>query len=142
MTLREKQAALLAELKRPKNWQERLALVVERGRRLPPLPEELRTEEHRVHGCLSKLWLVMEFRCGRCCFRCDSDSVIVKGIAGILCDFYSGHSPEEVLAVDATFLAEAGITQHLSANRRNSLGRVQGMIFDFARRCAGQTSGK
>lgn len=132
MTLPEKQQALLDELMRRADAQSRLALVLERGRRLPPLPENQRVPEHLVPGCLSKLWLVMEFKDGCCHFTCDSDSAVVKGIAGLLGEFYSGHTPEEILAHDAAFLARAGITQHLTANRRNGLARVQEMIRNFA----------
>jgi len=132
MTLAEKQRMLLAELTRPKDAQGRLSLVVERGRKLAPLPEDRRLPEHQVPGCLSKLWLVMEFKDGCCHFACDSDSAVVKGIAGLLCEFYSGHTPREILAHDASFLSQAGITQHLTTNRRNGLGRVQEMIRDFA----------
>jgi cysteine desulfuration protein SufE len=58
--------------------------------------------------------------------------MIVKGIAALLCDFYSGAAPAEILSVDPSFLAKAGITQHLSQNRKNGLGRVWQKIQKFA----------
>jgi cysteine desulfuration protein SufE len=135
MTVRDKQQALLDELGRFADGQERLAHVVARGRRQPALPVELCTEAHRVEGCLSRLWIVSEMRAGQCHFRCDSDSAIVKGVAGILCEFYSGQTPAEILAADTAFLARAGITQHLTANRRNGLARVEERIRAFASAC-------
>jgi TatD DNase family protein len=56
----------------------------------------------------------------------------VKGVAGLLCEFYSGHAPAEILACEPSFLREAGITQHLTPNRRNGLARVWERIRDFA----------
>lgn len=111
MTLAQKQAALAADLAAFPNVQQRLAWLVEQARRRPLLPAELRTAAHRVPGCLSRLWFVPEFRDGRCHFRAESDSLIVKSIAGLLCEFYSGHAPEEILAHDPGFLGEFGISQ-------------------------------
>ena len=112
--------------------QERLAYVVELARKRTPLPEEFKSDEYKVEGCLSNLWFVPSFEKDLCFFRCDADAVIVKGIAGLLCDFYSGERPQEILQVDPSFLARAGITQHLSQNRKNGLGRLWKKIFTFA----------
>jgi cysteine desulfuration protein SufE len=132
MTLSEKQAELMQELRKARTPQDRLAYLVRRAREQPRFDPEFRTEEYRVEGCLSRLWLVMEFKRGRCYFRSDSDSLIVKGIAGLLCDFFSGHTPGAIVAHDPSFLAEAGINQHLTPNRRNALSRVWESIRGFA----------
>jgi len=132
MTLAEKQLQLTAELAALKNGQDRLALLVERARKRPPLAPELRVAENLIPGCLAKLWFISEFREGRCFFTCDSDSLIVKAIAGLLCEFYSGHAPREILAHDPKFLAPLGITQHLTPNRRNALSKVWERIREFA----------
>jgi cysteine desulfuration protein SufE len=132
MTLAEKQRELEATLARLKDGQERLAWLVEQARRRPLLPAELRKEAHRVEGCLVRLWFVPEFREGRCWFRAESDSLIVKAIAGLLCDLYSGQAPEEIVAHHPRFLGELGITQHLTPNRRNGLSRVWEKIRGFA----------
>lgn len=132
MNLAEKKQWLLAELSRCKGAQDRLAWLVARARLQPPLDAALKTEARRVQGCLSKLWIVAECRDGRCHFRCDSDSQIVKAVAGLLCDFYSGHAPAEILGSTPDFLAAAGINQHLTPNRRNALSRVWETIRAFA----------
>ena len=132
MTLADKQAQLTAELTAIKNKQDRLALLVTRARERPPLGPEFRVEKHLLPGCLAKLWFTAEFREGKCYFHCDSDSLVVKAIAGLLCDFYSGHTPAEILAHNPAFLAPLGITQHLTPNRRNALARVWETIREFA----------
>ena len=98
----------------------------------PVLPAADRVEPNLIPGCLAKLWFVSQSRDGRCFFACDSDSLIVKAIAGLLCEFYSGHRPAEILAHDPKFLAPLGITQHLTPNRRNALSKVWGHIGQFA----------
>jgi len=132
MSLAEKQVELTAQLAALKNGQDRLALLVERAKKNPPLPPELRGVENLIPGCLAKLWFTSKFCDGKCFFACDSDSLVVKAIAGILCDFYSGHAPAEILAHGPEFLAPLGITQHLTPNRRNALAKVWERIRQFA----------
>lgn len=132
MTLAEKQQDLTAKLAAFRNVQQRLGWLVEQARQRPLMPVELRADAHRVQGCLSRLWFVPEFRDGHCSFAAESDSLIVKSIAGLLCDFYSGATPDEILAHDPVFLARFGIDQHLTPNRRNALSRVWASIRAFA----------
>lgn len=132
MTLADKQRDLLAILSKHRDAQARLSWLVEQARARPPLPVELRTDDRLVPGCIARLWLVAEFHSGCCFFRCDSDSQMVKAVAGLLCDFYSGSPPVDILAVSPDFLAEAGINQHLTPNRRNALARVGETIRCFA----------
>lgn len=131
-TLAEKKRDLVTRLSLLDDWQDRMSYVVDLGRKFPALPDAMKTPDHRIEGCISNLWFVPEFRDGACHYRCDSDAAIVKGIASLLCDFYSGQPPAEVLRHEPAFLAEVGITQHLSPNRRNGLGRLWAKIRDFA----------
>src|SRR5665213_2276727 len=96
MNLAEKQVELAAL----KYGQDRLAFLVEKAKRRPPPAPELRVEENLIPGCLAKLWFVAEFCDGKCFFDCDSDSLVVKAVAGLLCEFYSGHAPAEIVAHD------------------------------------------
>ena len=132
MNLAEKQQQLTAQLAALKNGQDRLALLVEQIRKVPPLSPALRVEQNLIPGCLAKLWFVPECRDGKCFFTCDSDSLVVKAVAGLLCEFYSGQPPAEILAHDPVFLAPLGITQHLTPNRRNALAKVWERIRQFA----------
>lgn len=132
MNLAEKQLQLSAELGALKGGQDRLAHLVERAKKIPPLSPEFRADANQIPGCLAKLWFVPQFRDGRCFFDCDSDSLVVKAIAGLLCEFYSGHAPEEILRHHPDFLAPLGITQHLTPNRRNALAKVWERIRQFA----------
>jgi len=132
MNLAEKQVELTAQLAALKNGQDRLAWLVERVKKNSPLVVGLRSDENLIPGCLAKLWFVPELRAGKCFFGCDSDSLVVKAIAGLLCDFYSGHAPAEILAHSPEFLAPLGITQHLTPNRRNALAKIWERIRQFA----------
>lgn len=132
MTLLEKRDKLIADLRFFDDPQDRLAFVVDAVKKRAALPDELKIDEFKVEGCLSNLWFVPAYREGLCWFRSDGDSMIVKGIAGLLTEFYSGALPEEILKLEPSFLAQAGITQHLSQNRKNGLGRLWQKIQHFA----------
>lgn len=132
MSLEEKRDKLVSDLQFFDDPQDRLAYVIDLAKNYDRLPAEFKTDEYKVEGCLSNLWFVPEMVDGKCRFRSDADSVIVKGIAGLLTSFYSGELPEDVVKMDPSFLAKAGITQHLSQNRKNGLGRVWQKIQSFA----------
>lgn len=125
--------ALMADLRRLPDPRARLELLMERARAAPRLPVEFRTDDHLVEGCMSSLWFIPSFQDGRCYFRCDADSLVVKSVASLLCDLYSDAAPEDILANDPSFLRDAGITQHLTSNRRDALTRVWHVIREFAR---------
>ena len=136
MTLAEKQAQLTAQLAAFKSGQDRFAFLVERAKKIPPFTAELRVDKNLLPGCLAKLWFVSEARHGKCWFVCDSDSLVVKAIAGLLCEFYSGATAMEILAHDPAFLTPLGITQHLTPNRRNALSKIWERIQNFAHKNA------
>lgn len=130
--LLQKRDDLLAELALFPDANARLEHLIERVRDLPPLPPEFRTDHFRIEGCISNLWIVPDFHDGHCHFPCEADSLVVKSIAALLCDFYSDATPAHILALPPEFLRAAGITQHLSSNRRNALTRVWATIKHFA----------
>lgn len=132
MDLAEKQRHLIAELAALKDGQDRLAWLIQKAKQRPALPLEQRVADHLVPGCLAKLWLVSQVRDERCFFACDSDSLVVKAIAGLLCEFYSDQPAAEILAHDPKFLVPLGINQHLTPNRRNALARVWERIQETA----------
>lgn len=130
--LESKKQQLIEDLSIFPDPYERFTHVVELAREKPDLPDDLRVDAFRVEGCMSQLWLVPELKDGRCFFRADSDSSIVKGMAGILCDFYSDEAPEDVAAVEPDFLDEVGLLRQLTGNRRNGLSKVRERIRRFA----------
>lgn len=135
MTLAEKQNDLVEEINLIPDAYERLGHIVELGKKAEGLPEDLRIDSFKIEGCMSQLWVVPEFKDGLCFFRSESDSAIVKGIASLLCNFYSEATPDDIIANDASFLGEVGITQHLSPNRRNGLSRIVESVQRFAQSC-------
>ena len=134
MPLSRKLEQLVTDLAILDDPQERLALVVDRAKRTPPLPPEDRVEANRVRGCVSVVWLVGEMREGRCVFRADAESPVVRALVVLLCDFFSGFAPDAILASEVDPLAALDLTRNLSPTRRNGLAAARAAIRAFAAR--------
>ena len=139
MNLQEKKESLVEEITLIPDAYERLGYIVDSGKKAGGLPEDLRIDTFKVEGCMSQLWVVPEYKNGLCHYQSESDSAIVKGIANLICDFYSGALPKEILETSADFLSEVGITQHLSPNRLNGLSRIVESIQRFAKSCLAES---
>lgn len=132
VTLAEKQQQFIADYAIIDDAQERLAAIVDQARKTPPLPEAERSEANRVKGCISQAWVVGELVEGRCHFRSDADSPLVRGLLKLLCDFYSGATPAEIAATEPVLLEELGLARNLSPTRLNGLRSVRARIREFA----------
>lgn len=135
MSIQEKRDQIVEELMPFEDQFERFAYVIDRAKGHPPLEDEYKIDTFLIEGCLSQLWIFPEFKEEKCYFHTDSDAAITKGTAALLCELYSGETPEDVLSLEPGFLADVGITQHLSPNRRNGLTNVRKKIKAYAELC-------
>ncbi len=131
-TFAMRQEAVVRVLCGLRDPQERLAWVVERARGRAGFPAERRTEDRLVKGCAARLWMDAEVRDGRCWFRCDSDSAILKAAAGLMCELYDGLPAGEVVSGEPEFWVATGLAGQFTENRRATIRRVRGVIRDFA----------
>lgn len=118
------------------DWEDRYRYLIELGRQLPPMPAGTQTDETKVRGCVSQVWLSSEVEPGappHINFQGDSDAHIVKGLVAITLALYSGRTPAEILKTDAeaTF-AELGLREHLTPQRSNGLRSMVARIREDA----------
>lgn len=133
MSLADKRRALVEELSMFDDPHERFQYIIDRAKTAPTLDAKYKIESLLIEGCTSNLWMLPEFRDGVCRFAVDADSVITKGIATLVAEYYDGATAAEVAASDADFLGEVGVTQHLSPNRRNGLTNLVGKVRAFGK---------
>jgi cysteine desulfuration protein SufE len=107
-------------------WEDRYRYLIELGRQLPPFPEALRTEENKVRGCVSQVWLASAVKGNGAGpapileFQGDSDAHIVRGLIAVLFALFSGRPAHEILSTDAIALFEKlGLREHLTPQRSN-----------------------
>jgi cysteine desulfuration protein SufE len=135
-TAREAQSAIKEEFAFFGDWSERYQYLIDLGRKLPPFPEEWKTEEHRLRGCQSMVWIVPSGDASRLDFAAISDSAIVSGLVYLALRVYSGRSAREILETQADYIGEIGLAKHLSPTRSNGLAALLAFIRDTAQRTA------
>jgi len=133
MTAQETQQEIVEEFGLFDDWMDRYQYLIDLGRKLPPLPDEEKTDDRLLAGCQSQVWLVSEGDSTELVFRADSDAAIVSGLVALLLRVYSGRSAEEILATEPTFIEAIGLSEHLSATRANGLSSMVNAIRNVAR---------
>ncbi len=129
------QAELIDDFRLFDNWIDRYQYIIDLGKDLPAFPDEWRTEENRIHGCQSQVWLNTQCVDGRLDFVAVSDSAIVSGLIAILMRVYSGKQAGEIIAATPDFIGEIGLDEHLSPTRSNGLGSMIKAIKHSAGTC-------
>ena len=114
------------------DWMDRYQFIIDLGRKLPPYPDALADDAHRIPGCQSRVWLAHELRGGKLFFAGASDAAIVSGLVALMLRVYSGRPPKEVLATEPGFLKEFGLIEALSTNRGNGVAAMARRIRDTA----------
>ena len=133
----EAQAELIQEFELFDNWLDRYEYLIDLGKKLPEFPAEFKTEDYRLHGCQSQVWLKAEQTDDRLHFQAISDSAIVSGLIAILLRVYSDRSPGEIIAARPDFITAIGLDAHLSPTRSNGLHAMIDAIRGHAAQCAG-----
>jgi cysteine desulfuration protein SufE len=118
----ERQRQIITEFEGLTGWEERYKRIIEMGRQLADMPAELKTEENKVRGCQSQVWLHAQLTShGEMEIFGDSDAMIVKGLVALLLKVYSGATPDDILQSPPEFLKALGFEGNLSPSRANGL---------------------
>lgn len=121
MSLEEKKQQVLEDFSMYDEWLDKYSYLIELGKNLEPFPEEKKTDEYRIDGCQSRVWLDVSEKEGNLYFTADSDAIITKGIISLLIGVYSGSPAAEIAADDFSFVEEIGLRENLSPTRANGL---------------------
>jgi cysteine desulfuration protein SufE len=118
------------------DWEERYRYLIELGQALPDMPENLKTEDTSVKGCMSKVWMLLAWDGGgNLSLSADSDSQIVKGLIAVLHAAFQGKTPEAAARVDMDgIFRRLELDRHLSPNRRNGFYEMTKKIRAFISR--------
>ena len=117
------------------NWEDRFQYLIDLGKTLPPFPDALKDEPHRVHGCQSNVWLDLGIdRDDRVTLDAVSGAHIVNGLIAIVRAQYHGTPADAAVSADTeALLRELGLETHLSPTRRNGVHAMIGRIRELAR---------
>lgn len=138
VTIAEKQQQLLDELNLFQDWTERYQYVIDLGKKLSPMAEELQTTERLIKGCQSQVWLDSNFADGKVSYAADSDSLITKGMIALFVRVLDGQAPDDILQADMSFIDQTGLKEHLAPTRANALSLMAGQMKQHALAFAGK----
>lgn len=120
------------------DWDQRYQYLTELGEQLPPMPEELKTENNKVRGCMSQVW-ISAYRDPddpqRTRFHGDCDTSIIKGVLALLIQLIGGGTQQEIEALDVDELfSRLSLDEHLSPNRHLGVYAIVELMKAQARR--------
>ena len=131
-TIQETQDSIVDDFGFFDTWEDRYAYIIDLGQKLPAMPDELKTDEYKVRGCQSQVWIYPQFSNGVLTFLADSDASSVKGLIALLVRVYSGHTPAEIIASEPDFIDRAGLAENLSMVRINGMRAAAKQIRKYA----------
>jgi cysteine desulfuration protein SufE len=114
-------------------WEEKYEYIIEMGKKMPVLEDQYKTEDKKIKGCQSTVWLIASYSGGKVFFKADSDAVIVKGLVSMLIGVLSGQAPNEILNARLGFIEKIGMHVHLAQTRSNGLRAMIAQMKDYAR---------
>ena len=132
-SIAEAENAIIEEFELLDDWMDKYNYIIELGKSLPLIDPQYKDDAHLIPGCQSQVWLHAEMSDGKLFFRADSDAIITKGIINLLIRVLSGHTPQEILASDLSYIDQIGIKEHLSPTRSNGLLSMIQQIRGYAK---------
>jgi cysteine desulfuration protein SufE len=103
------------------DWESKYEYLIDLGKNLPLIDPALKTEEHIIKGCQSRVWLNSERISDEIVFTADSDAIITKGMVALMVRVLSHQKPEDIVNAELDFIEKIGLKEHLSPTRANGL---------------------
>ena len=132
-TINEEQKELIEEFSFFEDWQEKYEHIIDMGKKLDMLPDKFHTNEFKVEGCVSEVYLVPEKKNNILNFQADSNSVITRGLIAMLLRIYSDRPPEDIINNPPEFIDKVGLGVHLTPSRTNGLHAMVEKIMNYAK---------
>ena len=130
----EQIAELIDDFSFFENWEDKYQYLIDLGRNVPAMNEELKTDENKLKVCQSVVYFSNLYNNhGSITFMANSDAAIVQGLIAIMLKIFSGKKPQEILDININFLEKIGLDEHLSPTRKNGLSSLISSIKNAAK---------
>ena len=103
------------------DWEAKYEHLIDLGKALPIIKEELKTDNKIIKGCQSRVWLNAELNNDTIVYTADSDAIITKGMVALMVRVLTNQKPQDVIKANLEFINKIGLTEHLSPTRANGL---------------------
>ncbi|MCK9325160.1 MAG: SufE family protein [Bacteroidales bacterium] len=132
MTISEITQKIVEDFSALEEWMDKYNYLIEMGKELPLIDPALRNDNYLIRGCQSRVWINADLKDGKIFYTADSDAIITKGLAALMIRVFTGHTPEEIINADLSFIEKIGLKEHLSPTRSNGLASMIKQIKYFA----------
>ncbi|UAX01113.1 cysteine desulfurase sulfur acceptor subunit CsdE [Proteus terrae] len=119
-------AILLEDFQKSKAWEDKYRQLIQLSRKLPALPDELKTTEKEIKGCENRVWLGVELNNnGKYHVYGDSDGRIVKGLLTIILATVENKTAQEIADIDMlAIFGQLGLANHISQSRTDGVNAI------------------
>ena len=131
-TINEIEDEIVGEFEMFDSWMDKYEYIIELGKSLPLIEEKYKTDDHKISGCQSQVWLKTNREGDRVLYKADSDAIITKGLIGLLIRVLSNQKPEDIVNAKLEFIDKIGMKEHLSPNRSNGFQAIINHMKSFA----------
>ena len=121
MSIKLAQEEIIEEFAFFDNWMDRYQYIIDLGKKLPDLDPEHQTDDNKLQGCQSQVWVIAHQQGNKIHFQSSSDSAIVCGLIALVLRVYSDRTMDEIIQTEPEFIARIGLSDHLSPTRSNGL---------------------
>ncbi|RIV17813.1 SufE family protein [Fibrisoma montanum] len=134
MTINEKQDDIIEEFDLFDDPLDKTQYIIDLGKKLPPMPEQYRTDDKLIRGCQSKVWLHSEMNGDNVHFEADSEPTaqISKGLVSLLIRVLDGEKPEDVANANLYFIERIGLSNLVTSRRAGGLASMLKQMKDFS----------
>ena len=119
---------IVERFKRRSNPKQKYEQLLWYAKKLPAMPEEAKTGENKVKGCVSQVYITASLEKGKVLYQGDSDAQLVKGLVGLLIEGLNELTPEEIIQVEPDFIEETGLKVSLTPSRANGFYNIFQMM--------------
>lgn len=113
---------------------DRLHYIIDEARNMEPLPSKFKTEENKIRGCVSNLWVTGKvLEDGTMKYRHDADAFVTKGTAKIIIDLVNGEQQKEVANLNMDDFKLLGIRELLTMQRQIGFASLIERIITIAK---------
>jgi cysteine desulfuration protein SufE len=131
-TIQDRAREIVEEFALFDDWMGKYEYLIDLGKSVPPIEVEYKTDDYKIKGCQSQVWIRPEMQGGLLYYKGDSDAVITKGLVALLIRVLNGQPPAAVVEADLSFLDEIGMKEHLSPTRKNGLASMMKQLKLYA----------
>ena len=110
----------------------KLQYLIDLAKDVDVLDQKFKTDDNKIFGCASNLWVVAEKSDGKIFYKHDADAFITKGTAKLVIDILNGEQISEVSNLNKDDFKPLGVMELLTAQRQNGLGNLLERLIKLA----------